>query len=100
MVPLAATESLQVETSGAGPPVVLIPGLFGSEFGFRKLVPPLDSAGYRSIRGEPLRLGSSGRRQRAACSLPAQAGRSAVLLDSLALREAHVMAHTLGVARA
>src|SRR5256885_14131232 len=61
MVPLAATESLQVETSGAGPPVVLIPGLFGSEFGFRKLVPLLNGAGYRTIVIEPLGIGSAAR---------------------------------------
>src|SRR2546428_10695919 len=58
-VPLAATESLEVETSGVGQPVVLIPGLFGSEFGFRTLVPLLNAAGYRTIVIEPLGIGSA-----------------------------------------
>ena len=99
-VPVAATESLQVETSGAGPPVVLIPGLFGSEFGFRKLVPLLNSAGYRTIVVEPLGIGSSGRPQRADYSLTAQAERIAGVLDSLAIRQAFVIAHSLGGAEA
>jgi len=99
-VPVAATESLQVETSGAGTPVVLIPGLFGSEFGFRKLVPLLNSAGYRTIVVEPLGIGSSGRPQRADYSLTAQAERIAGVLDSLAIRQAFVIAHSLGGAEA
>jgi len=46
-VPVAPTESLTVEVAGrvAGAPVVLVPGLFGSAFGFRKLVPLLTAAG-------------------------------------------------------
>ncbi len=95
-VPLAATESLQVVTSGAGPPVVLIPGLFGSEFGFRKLVPLLNDAGYRTIVVEPLGIGSSARPQRADYSLTAQADRIAGVLDSLGIRQAFVIAHSLG----
>src|SRR3989442_15773646 len=96
MVPLAATESLQVETSGAGPPVVLIPGLFGSEFGFRKLVPLLNAAGYRTIVIEPLGVGSSGRPAHANYSLTAQADRIAAVLDSLGVRRALVVAHSIG----
>ena len=95
-VPLAATESLEVETSGAGPPVVLIPGLFGSEFGFRKLVPLLNRAGYRTIVVEPLGIGSSARPPRADYSLSAQADRIAGVLDSLRIRQAFVIAHSLG----
>src|SRR2546425_3834240 len=74
-VPLAASESLEVETSGVGQPVVLIPGLFGSEFGFRTLVPLLNAAGYRTIVIEPLGIGSSARPARAHYSLTPQAER-------------------------
>ena len=95
-VPLAATESLQVVTSGAGPPVVLIPGLFGSEFGFRNPVPLLNGAGYRTIVVEPLGIGSSARPPRADYSLSAQADRIAGVLDSLRIRQAFVIAHSLG----
>src|SRR2546427_8959632 len=69
-VPLAASESLEVETSGVGQPVVLIPGLFGSEFGFRTLVPLLNAAGYRTIVNEPLGIGSSPRPPPADYPLP------------------------------
>jgi pimeloyl-ACP methyl ester carboxylesterase len=95
-VALAAAESLQVDTSGAGQPVVLIPGLFGSAFGFRKLVPLLHDAGYRTIVIEPLGIGSSGRPLRADYSLSAQANRIAGVLDSLRVRQALVIAHSIG----
>src|SRR5213596_1962772 len=87
-VPLTRTESLAVATAGAGEPVVLIPGLFGSEFGFRKLVPLLNAAGYRTIVIEPLGIGSSARPPRADYSLTAQADRIAGVLDSLGERQA------------
>src|SRR3989449_3857050 len=76
MVPVAPTESLSVETAGRGAPLVLIPGLFGSAFGFRKLVPLLVGAGYRTIVIEPLGVGASARPEKANYSLTAQADRS------------------------
>src|SRR3989442_3603357 len=87
-VPLAATESLEVETSGVGQPVVLIPGLFGSEFGFRTLVPLLNAAGYRTIVIEPLGIGSSAPAARADYSLTAQADRIAGVVRSLNVPQA------------
>src|SRR5207247_996624 len=77
-----------------------IPGSFGPEFGVPKLVPLLNSAGYRTIVVEPLGIGSSGRPQRADYSLTAQAERIAGVLDSLAIRQAFVIAHSLGGAEA
>src|SRR5207249_962108 len=65
-----------------------------------KLVPLLNSAGYRTIVVEPLGIGSSGRPQRADYSLTAQAERIAGVLDSLAIRQAFVIAHSLGGAEA
>src|SRR3989441_8628240 len=46
---LPRAESLQVAVAGAeaGAPVVLIPGLFGSAFAYRKVIPRLTEAGYR-----------------------------------------------------
>jgi len=96
MVPVAPAESLSVETTGRGDPVVLIPGLFGSAFGFRKLVPLLVDAGYRTIVIEPLGVGSSGRPEKANYSLTAQADRIAAVLDSLHVRNALVLAHSIG----
>ncbi len=96
MVPVAPAESLSVETAGRGDPMVLIPGLFGSAFGFRKLVPLLVSAGYRTIVIEPLGVGSSTRPEKANYSLTAQADRIAAVLDSLHVRNAFVLAHSIG----
>src|SRR5438876_6497956 len=96
MVPVAPAESLSVEATGRGDPVVLIPGLFGSAFGFRKLVPLLVDAGYRAIVIEHLGVGASARPEKANYSLTSQADRIAAVLDSLHVRHALVLAHSLG----
>src|ERR1700747_3592305 len=95
-VPLTPTESLAVETAGSGEPVVLIPGLFGSAFGFRTLVPLLNAAGYHTIVIEPLGIGASARPEKANYSLSAQADRIAAGLDTLDVRVALVFWHLLG----
>ena len=95
-VPVARAESLSVETAGTGEPVVLVPGLFGSAFGFRKLVPLLTTAGYRTIVIEPLGIGASARPEKANYSLTAQADRLGAVLDSLRVRDALVVAHSIG----
>jgi pimeloyl-ACP methyl ester carboxylesterase len=96
LVPVAPAESLSVETAGLGRPVVLIPGLFGSAFGFRTLVPHLVAAGYRAIVIEPLGIGASARPRKANYSLTAQADRIAAVLDSLHVRDALLIAHSIG----
>ncbi len=95
-VAVAPAESLAVESAGRGEPVVLVPGLFGSVYGFRKLVPMLTAAGYRTIVIEPLGIGSSDRPEKANYSLTAQAGRIAAVLDSLHVRDALLIAHSIG----
>ena len=67
---------------------MLIPGLFGSAYGFRTLVPLLTAAGYRTIVIEPLGIGSSARPEKANYSLTAQTDRIAAVLDSLHVRDA------------
>lgn len=101
-VSVAPAESLGVTISGAdsGAPLVLIPGLFGSEFGFRKVVPPLNEAGYRTIVIEPLGIGASSRPQHADYSLGAQADRIARVLEALDVDSALFVAHGLGAAMA
>jgi pimeloyl-ACP methyl ester carboxylesterase len=84
--------------AGAGQPVVLIPGLFGSAFSFRKLVPLLTDEQYRTVVVEPLAVGSSSRPERADYSLTAQADRIAAVLDSLRIQDAVIVAHSLGAA--
>src|SRR5690242_21296198 len=100
MVPVGRAESLSVETAGRGDPVVLIPGLFGSAYGFRKVVPLLVDAGYWTIVIEPLGVGASARPEKANYSLTAQADRIAAVLDSLHVHNALIMAHSIGGAEA
>lgn len=95
-VPLAPAVALHVEISGVGEPVVLIPGLFGSAFAFRNLVPLLTRRGYRTIVIEPLGIGESTRPPHADYSLTAQADRVAAVLDTLRVRHALVLAHSVG----
>src|SRR2546428_2653423 len=58
-------ESVSVTVAGAGAPVVLGPGLFGSAFGYRHLIPLLVGAGYQAIGFEPPGVGTPARPQRA-----------------------------------
>ena len=97
---VAPAETLHVVVAGAGEPVVLLPGLFGSAYGFRKVEPLLRAAGYRTIVIEPLGVGSSGRPERADYSLTAQADRIAAALDSLGVAHAIIVAHSLGASMA
>ena len=93
---VAPGEILRVRVTGTGPSVVFIPGLFGSAFGFRKLVQPLNEDGYRVILVEPLGIGGSGRPEGADYSLTAQADRIAAVLTALHADRAVVVAHSVG----
>src|SRR2546421_12221891 len=79
--PLAVSpaESLQVTEAGAvaPAPVVLIPGLFGSAFAYRKVIPLLTAAGHRTPVIEPPGVGGSGRPEPAGSWLTGQTDRSA-----------------------
>jgi len=97
-VPVAPAETLQTTVVGRGHPVVLIPGLIGSAYAFRKIIPPLTAAGLKVIVVEPLGVGASSRPGKSDYSFTAQAGRIAAVLDSLGdVRCAPVLAHSLGV---
>ena len=92
---LPRAESVQVAVAGgeAGAPVVLIPGLFGAAFAYRRVIPRLTEAGYRAIVIEPLGVGNSGRPEHADYSLTAQADRIAGALDQLGVTWAVIVAH-------
>ncbi len=94
-IPVAPAETLHVTEAGAGEPVVLLPGLFGSGYAYRNVVPLLVAAGYRAIVIEPLGVGRSARPAHADYSLTAQAQRIGVVLDSLAVSGAIVVAHSV-----
>ena len=99
-VAVAPGESLHVAIFGHGEPIVLIPGFFGSVFGFRKLIPLLEDAGYQPTVIEPLGTGFSGRPPKGDYSFTAQAQQIAAALDSLRIRNAVVIAHSVGGAMA
>jgi pimeloyl-ACP methyl ester carboxylesterase len=92
----APNECLQVTAAGQGPEVVLIPGLFGSAFGFRRVIPLLTTIGYRTLVIEPLGVGHSSRPRQADYSLTAQADRIQKVLEITGVRDAVVVAHSIG----
>jgi pimeloyl-ACP methyl ester carboxylesterase len=95
-VMVAPGELVRVLSVGTGAPVVFVPGLFGSAYGFRNVIPALEAAGYRSIVIEPLGIGTSGRPEHADYSLTAQADRIAAVLDTLRVTHAVLVAHAVG----
>jgi pimeloyl-ACP methyl ester carboxylesterase len=99
-VETAPNECLQVTIAGAGREVVLIPGLFGSAFGFRRVAPLFTAAGYRTIVVEPLGVGSSSRPKEADYTLTAQADRIQKALDLLGVKDAIVVSHSIGTSMA
>lgn len=97
-IPVAPGETLAVTAAGAGDPIVLIPALLGAGYGYRRLTPLLNQAGFRSIVIEPLGVGGSSRPRAADYSLSAQASRVAAALDSLQVRRAYILGHAVGSA--
>ena len=88
--------TLHVFVTGAGPAVVVIPGLAGGAFAFRNVVPLLRESGCTVIVIEPLGVGASGRPRRGDYSLSAQTDRIADALDTLHVRDAVVVGHARG----
>jgi pimeloyl-ACP methyl ester carboxylesterase len=97
---LAAAESLQVTLAGEGEPVVLVPGLFGSAYAFRRLLEQLPAAGYQAVVIEPLGIGTSARPEKGDYSLTRQADRIATVLRELGTGPATVVAHSTGASMA
>ena len=94
--PKSTVDTLHVEITGSGPTVVFLPGLFGSAYGFRRVVPLVNAAGYRVAIIEPLGVGSSSRPPNADYSLAAQADRIAAVIDTLGGGPVILVAHSLG----
>ena len=93
---LSATDSLYVESCGAGRPVVMVPGLLGSAYGFRRLAPLIVEAGYRAVVIEPLGIGFSSRPEGADYSMGAQADRIAEAIRALDLHDVLYIGHSIG----
>lgn len=100
LVPVSPRESLRVTMAGDGPTVILVPGLFGSAFGYRHLLKLLPPAGFRTVVVEPLGIGGSPRPRNADYSLTAQSDRIAAVLQRIDSRPVLVVAHSMGVSLA
>lgn len=93
-VPVAKAESLWVTDAGEGRPVVLIPGIFGSAYGYRRVVPLLSERGYHVIVIEPLGTGHSAKPEHADYSLEAQSERVEAVLRQLDVKGVILVAHS------
>ncbi len=97
-IQVGPNEILRTTTVGSGAPLVLIPGIFGSAYGYRMLIAPLAERGYRTIVVEPLGYGWSSHPKDADYSFAAQSGRVSQVLDSLGVTGALVVAQSSGAA--
>jgi pimeloyl-ACP methyl ester carboxylesterase len=97
-IEVADGEILRTTSVGAGQPIVLVPGIFGGAFGYRKITGPLVSTGYRIIVVEPLGYGSSSHPKNADYSFGAQTGRVARTLDQMGVKRALIVAQSSGAA--
>src|SRR6185503_20685067 len=95
-IQVAPGELLRTTVTGSGEPIVLIPGIFGGAYGYRKIVGPLVQRGYRCIVIEPLGYGRSSYPDGADYSFTAQAERIGRVLDSLGVRHALFIANSTG----
>lgn len=95
-IEVAPGEILHTTVIGSGEPVVLIPGIFGGAFGYRKITGPLVARGYRCIIIEPLGYGRSSYPDGADYSFTAQTQRVGRALDSLGVSEALFIANSTG----
>src|SRR3954463_9842681 len=93
---VADGETLRITEMGKGRPIVLLPGIFGGAYSYRKITAPLVAQGYRAIVVEPLGYGASSHPKKADYSLDAQADRVARTLDHLGIRRALLISHANG----
>jgi pimeloyl-ACP methyl ester carboxylesterase len=97
-IEVADGETLRTTSVGTGQPIVMIPGLFGGAFGYRKITGPLVAQGYRTIVVEPLGYGSSSHPKKADYSFGAQSKRVASTLDQMGIKRALIVAQSSGAA--
>src|SRR3954467_9275132 len=95
-IEVAPGEILRTTSSGDGEPLVLIPGIFGAAYGYRRIPGPLVARGYRTIVIEPLGYGFSSHPKKADYSFTAQTKRIGKALDQLQIKEAIFVAQSTG----
>ena len=94
-IALPAAESASVP---AARPVILLPGIIGASFGYRRVMPLLAAAGYPAYVIEPLGVGTSSHPADGDYALDAQADRVGAVLDSLGVGQAIVIGSNFGAA--
>lgn len=97
-IEVARGETLRTTSIGTGQTIVLLPGIFGGAYGYRKITGPLAARGYRTIVIEPLGYGWSSNPKNADYSFTAQTARVAEVLDSLGVTRALFVAQSSGAA--
>jgi pimeloyl-ACP methyl ester carboxylesterase len=97
-IEVAPGEILRTTSTGTGEPLVLIPGIFGAAYGYRRITGPLVARGYRTIVIEPLGYGFSSHPKKADYSFTAQTKRIGKALDQLQIKEALFVAQSTGAA--
>lgn len=97
-IQVGPNEILRTTSVGTGEPLIFIPGIFGSAYGYRMLTGPLSLTGYRTIVVEPLGYGWSSHPKDADYSFAAQTGRVGRALDSLGVTQALFVAQSSGAA--
>jgi pimeloyl-ACP methyl ester carboxylesterase len=103
-VAVAPSESLTVYTTipssssenSVGTAIVLLPGLLGGAFGFRKVTPELAATGHTTFAIEPLGVGSSSHPDDGDYSLDAQADRVNAVLDTFKITNAVIVGSNFG----
>jgi pimeloyl-ACP methyl ester carboxylesterase len=95
-IEVAPGEILHTTVIGSGEPVVLIPGIFGGAYGYRKITAPLVQRGYQCIVVEPLGYGRSSHPAKADYSFTAQTKRVERALEKLGISDALFIANSTG----
>jgi pimeloyl-ACP methyl ester carboxylesterase len=95
-IEVAPGEILHTTVIGSGEPVVLIPGIFGGAYGYRKITAPLVQHGYQCIVVEPLGYGRSSHPAGADYSFTAQTRRVELALEKLGISDALIIANSTG----
>jgi 3-oxoadipate enol-lactonase len=97
-IEVAPGEILRTTSAGTGEPLVLIPGIFGAAYGYRRITGPLVARGYHTIVIEPLGYGFSSQPKKADYSFTAQTHRISKALDQLEIKQALFVAQSSGAA--
>lgn len=93
---LTESDTIAVHETGAGRPIVIVPGLLGSSYSFRHLAGWLADAGHRVIIIDPLGTGLSSRPEGGDYTLEAQSRRLLAAMDSAGVDHSLLVCHSVG----